>query len=141
MTTIYETIRKDFIQSRLKKDGMSAFYSTLIGEMDNEASRTKSGDKTVTDEVAIKVLKSFLKNLQENFKVEGGNNYSTVIEIHTVEQYLPSQMNEDDLRAAIKAHVESTGLNGIGDIMSFLKKNHAGLYDGKLASVVAKEFV
>lgn len=135
--TIYKKIRDDFTVSRKNKDGMAAFYSTLIGEMDNEASRAKDGSKEVTDEIAIKVLKSFKKNLVETFNAENGDNYTTTLEINVVDGYLPQQMTRDDLVTSITL----SGAKTMKDIMAHLKQYHAGLYDGKLASEVAKEFI
>ena len=56
--TIYENIREDFKKERLAKSDFVAFYSTLIGEMDNEVSRSKDGSRVVTDEIATKILLS-----------------------------------------------------------------------------------
>lgn len=139
MTTIYEKIKTDFIAARkAKQAGVVALLSTVIGEMNNEASRAKTGDKTVSDEIAIKVLKSFAKNLEEVFKISGS--VESEIELDIINTYLPSQMTGDDLRIVLKNFVDVTGKNSMKDIMNFLKEQFAGLYDGKVASTIAKEF-
>ncbi|AGR47903.1 hypothetical protein SmphiM12_271 [Sinorhizobium phage phiM12] len=66
MSTIYSKIKADFIGARKKRIQLNvSLLSTVIGEMDNEASRAKTGSKEVSDEVAIKVLKKFSSNLEE----------------------------------------------------------------------------
>jgi len=56
-----------------------------------------------------------------------------------VESYLPRQLSEDELRAAIRAIIAESGANGVGPVMKELTKRHAGHYDGKVASRVAGE--
>lgn len=137
MTAIYTKIKADFIQARKDKlPTIVSLLSTVIGEMDNEASRDKSGSKEVTDETAIKVLKSFSKNLDEVIKhgdPEGALRHEKAI----IEGYLPQQMD----RAALSAAITAYGVFTLKDIMSHLKTTYPGLYDGKLASEVAKEFI
>lgn len=59
-------------------------------------------------------------------------------EIQILNEYLPQQMSETQLRTAIdKFKSENIDAN-VGSIMAYLKANFAGLYDGKLASQLAK---
>lgn len=135
MTTIYQKIKADFISARKNKvQPVINLLSTVIGEIDNEASRSKTGTKEVTDEIAIKVLKSFSKNLDEVIKIS--SNEAAVLEKATIDSYLPTQMSESFLRSVIA----TSGFTNMKDIMAYLKANHAGLYDGKMASQIAKEF-
>ena len=46
-------------------------------------------------------------------------------------------MSAEDLKAAIT----KSGATNIGEVMKYLKANHDGQYDGKLASQVAKEVI
>jgi len=139
--TIYETIRKDFVQSRINKDGWSAFYAVLIGEMDNEASRSGGGDRTVTDEIATKVLKKTLKGLHETLKAQHYSNAQTSAEIAIVEKYLPQQITEDQLRTIVHGAITSGVACDMKSLMAYLKEHYAGRYDGKMASAIVKEVV
>jgi len=139
MTTIYTKIKTDFVAARKDRNSsLVTLLSTVIGEMDNEASRAKDSDKTVSDAVATKILKSFSKNLEELIIAKGNNpdDISERLEKTIIDSYIPTQLDEDGLRSVIAA----SGVTGIKDVMTFLKANHAGLYDGKLASTIAKEF-
>ena len=140
MNEIFETIKADSIVHRKAKSEVVGLYSTLIGEIQNEASRDKSGDKTITDVLVIKILKTFSKNLEETARISGETTVAGVTALHEksiIDWYIPKQMTENDLRIAIN----HSGFTNIKDIMSFLKTNHAGNYDGKIASAVAKEFI
>lgn len=141
--TIYEKIKDDQVTARKeRKSNLVTLLSTVIGEMDNEASRAKSGDKTVSNESATKVLKSFSKNLAELIEAKGNHpdDHDEHTEKAIIDSYIPKQMTDDDLRIVVKNFVDVTGKNSMKDIMAFLKEQFAGLYDGKVASTIAKEF-
>jgi uncharacterized protein YqeY len=56
-------------------------------------------------------------------------------------QYLPSQMSEKEIREAVQvrlATLEELNMRLMGQTMQWLKDNHGGKYDGKLASKVVK---
>ncbi len=57
----------------------------------------------------------------------------------TLEAFLPQQLSREELSAAIKAHKAQNPQANMGTVMAALKQSHAGQYDGKLASEVAKE--
>lgn len=130
--TIYENIREDFKKERLAKSDFVAFYSTLIGEMDNEVSRSKDGSRVVTDEIATKILKSFKKNLEETQSLDKSFNFSSALELDIVNKYLPKQLSHDELERLIAGAKPAN----VGSWMKYLKDNYAGLYDGKLAKQI-----
>jgi uncharacterized protein YqeY len=59
-------------------------------------------------------------------------------EIQILESFLPKQMNEEELRAVIEHFKAANPGANVGAIMGHLKAEFAGLYDGKLASQIAK---
>lgn len=58
-------------------------------------------------------------------------------ELALIESYLGSQLSADELRTIIDTY-KKEGLTSVGQIMSRLKTDHAGKYDSKLASDMAK---
>ena len=56
-------------------------------------------------------------------------------------EYLPKQLGEEELRAAISTLVHDSGATSIGPIMKELSSRYPGRYDGKLASRIAQELV
>jgi uncharacterized protein YqeY len=130
--SIYDTIKEDFKQAR--RDGNKAgldLLSTVIGEIDNEASR--NNNKVVTDEITIKILDRFKKNLDE--MIELTQCADSRRQLVAINSYLPKKMTQ----AEIEKSIEDSGHKTVKDIMQHLKTNHAGLYDGKLASEIAKK--
>ena len=63
---------------------------------------------------------------------------TTEREIAILNGFLPQQMDEFQLREAIDAFKAANPDANMGGIMAHLKANYAGLYDGKLASQIAK---
>jgi hypothetical protein len=59
-------------------------------------------------------------------------------EIEILTSYLPKQMTEDELREAVSTFKAANPDANMGVIMAHLKTNFAGLYDGKMASQIAK---
>lgn len=56
-----------------------------------------------------------------------------------LEVYLPQQMSEEVLTAAIRDIAAELGGAQIGPIMAKLRERHAGQFDGKLASEIVKK--
>ena len=65
-------------------------------------------------------------------------------EISVIEEFLPAQMSEDDIRAAVESVIADEGASGLKDMgrtMGALKAKYAGQMDFGKASAVAKELL
>lgn len=65
-------------------------------------------------------------------------------EISVIEEFLPAQMSEDDIRAAVATVIADEGASGLKDMgrtMGALKAKYAGQMDFGKASAVAKELL
>lgn len=119
-----EQIKKDRIQAMKDKDTVKKnLLSTLLGEIENSPSK---GDESIV----IPTIKSLIKRLKEVSKYE-----DNAVELAILENYLPKQLTEDQIRAIFA----DNGLEGVGPRMKFLKENYTGQYDGAVASKLAKE--
>lgn len=65
------------------------------------------------------------------------NNFGYWEEYSYLKDFIKQMMTEDELRKVIS----DSGCKNIGEIMKFLKTNHNGSYDGKMANTIAKEFI
>lgn len=145
---IVQKIKSDQLQARKEKNKelasiLTALYSevAIVGK--------NNGNRETTDEEAVKVIKKFSKGVLESIEtLQGSHNWENCggriedlqNELDVYEKYLPKQMSENELRTAIEVMV-SGGKNNIGMIMGTLKKEYAGLYDGAMASKLAKEIL
>lgn len=65
-------------------------------------------------------------------------------EIAIIERFLPQQLGEAELEAAVKAVIASVGAQGMKDmgrVMAALKERHAGQFDGAKASQTVKRLL
>ncbi len=97
------------------------------------------------DVLVTEVLQKMIKQRRESIEmyVKGGRQELADIEaaeIAVIETFLPAQLSEAELAAAIDAIVAETGaasIKDMGNVMAVLKDRHAGSVDmGKAGAVV-----
>lgn len=128
--TIYDTIREKRVEAR--KKGLvfeSGVLGVLIGEIERKTPKLVDGKKTFDDVLVIGVVKSFIANLKE-LELKGK---AVKDEVALLEEFIPQMMSESEIFALAKDHAT------FPDFMKWLKANRAGRYDGRIASVIAKE--
>lgn len=67
-----------------------------------------------------------------------------VAQSKVIEQFLPAQLSEEELEAAIKSIIAQTGAEGakdLGKVMGVASKELAGKSDGKSISTMAKKLL
>lgn len=130
-----------------RKTVVASTLTTLIGEA--EMVGKNDGNRDVTDQEVIATIKKFIKNLDETIRVAGDYRDGDAVdrawtEKEALEQFLPNQLSEDELRAAMQSLITQNGLSGpkaMGVLMKELKAGYEGLYDGAVASKLAKELL
>lgn len=140
MTKLYETLKADRIQAMKDRNQIAKdLLGTLVGQIDLDASRSNLKYVPKSDLHAINLIKKFLDD--NSFTQSVSKDEVELIRLRAEEvilnSYLPKQLSEAELEAiliekfgcAIKAEPK-------GSVMKFLKENHAGNYDGKLAAAV-----
>jgi len=141
---LIEQIKQDQLQARKDRNAqlaqlLTTFYSeaAMIGKND--------GDRATTDAEVQAVAKKFIKNANEvmaNLPDSDDRYVMAVFEIVNLTEYLPAQMSEEELNAAIGEIIQSNNLStmkDMGNVMKALKVEFAGQYDGSTASKLIKE--
>ena len=108
--------------------------------------RTEAGASGVSDDEIIEILSKMVKQRQESIKAyeEGGRlelAEQEREEMEIIQEFLPRQMGEDEIQAAVAEAITETqasGLKDIGKIMAFLKKKYTGQMDFAKVSAAAK---
>ena len=104
-----------------------------------------SGKKALDDAGIIQVLTKMIKQRRDSIEqFKAGNRLDLAdqeaAEISVIEAYLPKQMSEAEVQAAIAAVVKETGAAGpkdMGKVMGVLKERFAGQMDfGKASGAV-----
>ncbi len=151
MTSLIEKIKQEQLQARKNKDTLKAsLLTTLLGE----ASMIGKNDsnRQSTDAEVIAVIKKFVKNTQEVIRITGMQQSmesreagkTAAQELVILEAYLPSQLNEEQLRSEMKKIMIELALSGaksMGVLMKEVKSRFEGQYDGNAASKIAKEIL
>jgi uncharacterized protein YqeY len=102
--------------------------------------------KTVSDEDIVVLLGKMVKSRQESMDIYDKNGRPELAqiereEIAIISEFLPKQMSEDDVTAAIKAAIAETGatsLKDMGKVVGALKAKYAGQFDVAKASGMVK---
>jgi len=119
-------------------DDVKSILRVVIGEFNRHG-------KNVSDDKAISIIKKLIDNAKERNvnEVNDEKRKENLNEINILETYLPQQLSESELRNVITNLKTSNGYTSkdMGKIMTFLKENFSGSYDGKLASSIAKELL
>jgi len=131
--TLIEKIKHDQLQARKAKSADTIpLLTTLLGEANTIAKN--QGHEAPTDIEVQDLIRKFLKGNAE--VLDKAPNEESVriarIERAILEGYLPQQLSPEQLASAVKGAIDQGNTN-IGAVMGFLKKNFAGLYDGKAA--------
>ena len=101
------------------------------------ASRGEGGPEAVPDEAILAILAKMVKQRQDSARLyqEGGRldlAEKELAEIRDIESFLPRQLSEAEVEAAIKAAIAASGaasLRDMGKVMAALKASHAGQMD------------
>ncbi|GAB4429325.1 MAG: GatB/YqeY domain-containing protein [Turneriella sp.] len=139
---LFERLQKESLEARKARDTVRAgVLTTAIAQV--KAIAIDDGHRAPNDADVLKVVRQFLKACEENLalaaqgKMDAARAEQFKVEKEVLLSFLPQQMSADDLKAAIA----KSGASNIGEVMKYLKANHDGQYDGKLASQVAKEVI
>lgn len=136
-------IRRDQIQARKNRDTSATLLTTLLSEAGIVGKN--DGGRESTDAEVVAVVKKFIKNNNEMMSLVNKESYAFLtakIENALLEQYLPSQLSEDELNSLIQHQIDElidVNPRAMGSIMKFLKENYTNQYDGGLASKLIRE--
>jgi len=129
--SLIEKISGDFMAAYKAKDMKR---KNFLGVIKSEVSKET---KTPEDSYIIGKLKSMIKNAE-------ATNSLTEYELDIINEYLPTQLNEEKLSTIIKGIIENNNISSpkeMGKVMGLLKIEYDGQYDGKLAAKITKQLL
>ena len=114
-----------------------------------EAKTAKSADAILSEEEGLKIVQKMVKQRKDTAEIYREQNRPDLLEQELAEAsaisiYLPAQMTEEELVAAIKEIIARTGATSakeIGKVMGVASKELAGKTEGREISRVAKELL
>lgn len=101
----------------------------------------------VDENEILSMMQTMIKQRVESIKVyesAGRDDLATreQEEIEVINQFMPKQLSEDEMREAVKAKIKATGAESIrdmGKVMGALKTDYAGQMDMGRAGAIVKE--
>jgi len=112
--------------------------------------QTKSGaSESLNEEEEIKLLQRLVKQRKDSaavYEEQGREDLAApeLAQIEIISQFLPEQMNEEDLKNVIAGIIEKVGatsMKDMGKVMGMASKELAGKADGKAISIVVKQLL
>ena len=110
------------------------------------AARGNGNPDGISDDDILGLLQTMIKQRTESAKMynDGGRPELAAAEeaeIAIIKGFLPAQLSDDEMKAAIAAAIEQTSaasVKDMGQVMGFLKSNYAGQMDFSAASQAVK---
>ena len=103
----------------------------------------------LTEDDEIKIVQKLVKQRKDSAAIFEEQNRMDLAEpeiaqAKVLEQFLPAQLGEEELKSAIEAIIAQTGANSMkdmGKVMGLASKQLAGKADGKAISTIVKQLL
>lgn len=130
-------------KEKVRIDALRSIRSAIL-----EFQKSGSG-KELDEKEGIKILTNAAKKRKDAIKMYQDANRAELaekeeIELGIIEEYLPKQLSDKELRDIVKAKIEQTGaseMKDMGKIMGPIMKEYAGQVDGNQVQNVVKELL
>jgi len=146
METLFDTVSNDIKTAMLAREKVTLEALRGIKKEFIEAKTAKGGDGTLHDDVALKILQKMVKQRKETALIYTEQNRpelaeNELAEAAVIERYLPKQMGDAELEAAVSAVIAQVGASGpqdMGKVMGIASKQLAGKAEGRVISEKVK---
>ena len=128
---------------------VGAIRLIIAAQKEKDVEARGKGLEKASDADLLSMMQTMIKQRNESIKVYNEGNRPDLAEkeqaeIDVITRFLPKQMNNEEIEAAIKAAISETGAAGIrdmGKVMGALKSKYAGQMDFGVASAAIKKFL
>lgn len=141
MSTLLERMQADLNTARRGQDRVAVLViGTTLSEANNRKIELR---RELTDDDTMDVVRKAIKRRRESVEMYAKAGREDLAEKERgeaalLEQYLPAQMSDDEIRAAVRAAVAG-GATTIGAVMGKVNPQLRGRADGARISTIAKE--
>lgn len=144
-----EKINQDIKRAMLAKDQVSLRGLRAVKAAIQLAKTEKGASETLSEEREIQLLTKLVKQRKESidiFEKQGREDLAVTEreEVAVIEKYLPAQLSEAEIKAAIEkiiAEVGATSQKDMGKVMGAATKSLAGKADGKIVAELVKSLL
>ncbi|MCF0244393.1 MAG: GatB/YqeY domain-containing protein [Bacteroidaceae bacterium] len=144
---LFDQISNDIKDAMKARDKVRLETLRNIKKVFLEAKTAPGSNGTLEDADALKILAKLAKQGKESALTFSQANRPDLAEgelaqVAVIEEYLPKQLTEDEIREAVKAIIAETGatsMKEMGKVMGVASKQLAGKADGRVISAIVKE--
>jgi len=146
MDELFDKVSGDIKTAMLARDKVALEALRGMKKEFLDAKTAKGSDGHLADDVAIKIIQKMIKQRKESAQIYNEQNRPDLSEIElaeasVIEKYLPLQMTDAELEAAVSLIIVQVGASGpqdLGKVMGVASKQLAGKTEGKLISEKVK---
>lgn len=146
---LFDKVSGDIKTAMLARDKVRLEALRGIKKEFLEAKTAKGGDGELSDDAALKILAKMVKQRKESASIYTEQNREDLAgeelaQAAIIEEYLPKQLSEEELTAALKeiiARVGATSAKDMGKVMGTATKELAGKAEGKAISAKVRELL
>ena len=144
----FNTAMKEAMRSKDKRR-LSTIRLIMAAIKDRDISVRTGSDSKVGDPEIIEILSKMVKQRHESCKAYSDAGRDELAkqesdEIEIISEFLPRQLDNQEVATAVKEAIEATGASGlkdIGKIMGQLKGQYSGQMDFSKASALTKDLL
>lgn len=146
---LFDKVSGDIKTAMLARDKVRLEALRGIKKEFLEAKTAKGGDGELSDDAALKILAKMVKQRKESASIYTEQNREDLAgeelaQAAIIEEYLPKQLSEEELTAALKeiiARVGATSAKEMGKVIGTASKELAGKAEGKAISAKVRELL
>lgn len=146
---LFEQISNDIKEAMKARDKVRLETLRNIKKVFIEAKTAPGANDTLEDADALKLLSKLAKQGKESAATYVQQNRqdladAELAQVAVIEEYLPKAMTEEEIEAAVKEIIASTGAQGMkdmGKVMGVASKQMAGRADGRVISGIVKKLL
>jgi uncharacterized protein len=142
MDELFDKVSGDIKTAMLARDKVALEALRGMKKEFLEAKTAKGSDGHLPEDVAVKIIQKMVKQRKESAQIYTEQNRpelaeNELAEAVVLEKYLPVQMTDAELEAAVTAIIAQVGAAGpqdMGKVMGIASKQLAGKTEGRLIS-------
>lgn len=146
---LFETINGDIKKAMLARDQKRLDTLRGIKKEFLEAKTAKGSDGTLSDDAALKILTKMVKQRKESAEIYVSQSRqdladAELLEASIIEEYLPKQLTDEELTAALNEIIAQVGASSpqdMGKVMGVASKQLSGKAEGRAISAKVKELL
>jgi uncharacterized protein YqeY len=143
------TVNENMKKAMLAKDEVGLRALRAIKAAVLLAKTAEGASASLSEDAEIKLLQKLVKQRKDSLEIFERQNRMDLAqkereELEVIEQFLPKQMSEEEIKTVVAEIVKQTGvtnMSGLGQVMGVATKQLAGKADGKVISAIVKELL